>query len=141
MRTIRIALAAAVLAVGVTGCGGDPEAEVRQVVEGYHTAALARDFPAACAYNSPQATEQLLASVATQGIRADTCEQALEAIYAQSGAADTADAISRSARIDGVEVDGDEATVSWTATLDGQSAPTTSALRRIDGEWKLAVVS
>jgi hypothetical protein len=139
VKTLRAVLLAAVLAVGAGACGADPEAEIGEAFKGYYTALLTRDFPAACAYNTPEATQKLLASVATQGITAGSCEQALAAVFAEPGAADNADALARSAKIDDVAVDGDEAVVRWTATVEGEPLPGTWNMRRIDGAWKLVL--
>ena len=82
MKTLRALLAVAVLGVGLAGCGGgDARAEIEQAFKGYQTALLARDFPTACGYNAPESTQKLIASVATQGIQASTCEEALAGIY------------------------------------------------------------
>lgn len=137
MDRFRAALLAALVGVGAVACGGDPEAEVEAAFTGYHTALLARDFPTACGYNSPDATAALIASLGTQGIRAGSCEEAFTAIFAEPGAADTFDEIARSAAVQDVEVDGDRGTITWTATLDGESRPSTIGVRRIDGGWKL----
>ena len=139
MKTLRALLAVAVLGVGLAGCGGgDARAEVEQAFKGYQTALLARDFPTACGYNAPESTQKLIASVATQGIQASTCEEALAEIYAESGAAEFADTIGRTYAIQDVQVDGDEATITWTATVDGSPDSATIGMRRIDGGWKLA---
>jgi hypothetical protein len=137
VKTVRAVLAAVVLATGLGACGADPQTEITEVFKGYHTAVLARDYPAVCAYNAPEATERLLASVAREGVRADTCEEALTAVFEQSGGAETADGVARSAEIDEITVDGDRATVRWTATIEGEPMPTSWGLRRIDGAWKL----
>ncbi|WP_214405426.1 hypothetical protein [Pseudonocardia lacus] len=141
MKSLRVVLVAAVLAVGVGACGADAETEIGEAFKGYHTAVLARDFPAACAYNAPEATAKLLASLATQGVNAATCEEAFAVVFEQGGAGETADTIARTAKIDDVEVDGDEATVKWTATVDGESMPTTWGMRRVDGAWKLVLTN
>jgi hypothetical protein len=143
VKPLRVVLVAAALAAGAVACGADAETEIDEAFKGYHTALLTRDFPAACAYNAPEATAKLLASVATQGVRAATCEEAFTAIFAEDGAADVVDNIARSAKIDDVEVDGDAATVRWTATVDdgGEPMPTTWGMRRIDGAWKLVPAS
>jgi hypothetical protein len=136
MKTLRALLAVAVLGVGLVACGGDPRTDIEAMFKGYHTATLARDFPAACAYNSPEATATLLASIASQGITVRTCEEALAAIYAESGAAAAADATSRGFRIDAIDVDGDQAAITFTAPRDGEDYQATFPLRRIDGDWK-----
>ena len=86
MKTLRVALVVAALAAGATACGSDPQAEIAEAFRGYHTAVLARDFPTACSYNAPEATAKLLTSLATQGVTATTCEQALTVVFEESGA-------------------------------------------------------
>jgi ketosteroid isomerase-like protein len=141
VKTLRAVLVAALVAVAAGACGADPEAEIGEAFQGYYTALLARDFPAACAYNAPEATAKLLTSVATQGISARTCEEAFTAVFAEGGPAETADAIARSAKIDDIEVDGQDATVHWTAEVDGEPMSTTWGMRRIDGAWKLVLTN
>ncbi|MCO1656054.1 hypothetical protein [Pseudonocardia humida] len=141
MKTLRAVLVAAVLTAGVAACGADAATEIDEAFKGYHTAVLARDFPAACAYNAPEATAKLLSSLATQGVNAATCEEAFAVVFDQGGAAETADTISRTAKIDDIQVDGDEATVRWTAVVDGNASPTTWGMRRIDGAWKLVLTN
>jgi hypothetical protein len=141
MRTLRVALVAAVLAVGAVACGGDPTAEINQTFKGYYTALLARDFPTACGYAAPESTQRLLSTLATQGIKASTCEEAFSAVYDEPGAADVSDTIARTAKINDIQVDGDQATVKWTSTVDGQSQDGTYGMQRIDGRWKFVVVA
>lgn len=141
MRTVRVVLAAAAgaaaVAVGAVGCGGDPTAEINQTFKGYYTALLARDFPAACGYTAPESTERLLAALATQGVRAATCKDGLAAVFDEPGAADISDTIARTAKVNDIQVDGDEATVKWSSTVDGQQQDGTYGMHRIDGQWKL----
>ena len=141
VKPLRVVLVAAALAAGAVACGADAKAEITETSQGYHTAVLARDYPAVCAYNAPEATERLLASVAREGVRADTCEEALAAVFEQSGGAETADGVARTAEIDEISVDGDRATVRWTATIEGTPTPTSWGMRRIDGAWKLVPAS
>jgi hypothetical protein len=141
VKPLRVVLVAAALAAGAVACGADADTEISEAFKGYHTALLARDFPAACAYNAPEATDKLLASLATQGVRASTCEEAFAAVFAEGGSADIADTIARTAEIDAIEVAGDTATVRWTATVDGEQAPTSSGMRRVDGAWKLVLTN
>ncbi len=121
----------------MAGCGTDDAGHVEAAFRGYHTALLARDFPAACAATAPDSTAKLVAAVARQGITATTCEDALAAIFAEPGPAATADGVARSVTVQRVTVDGDSATLAWSATLDGENRPSTSTLRRRDGRWQL----
>lgn len=136
MKTIRNVAAGAVLAVAVVACS-NPEADVESSFRGYHEALLARDFPAACALNSPEATAKLLATVRTRSIVVGTCEDAFAAIFAEPGAAETADGIARSVQVQDVAVTGDDARITWSASLEGEPRTATNVLRRVDGEWRL----
>ena len=135
MRTMRTALAAVALAALLGGCG-DAQADVEKAFKGYHAALLARDFPTACSYNTPEATDRLVASLQTQGIDAADCEDAFAAIYAEAGGSEAADGVGNSVQIQGITVDGDRATVNWTAVLDGEQRPAQSTMRRVDGQWR-----
>src|SRR4051812_46182442 len=125
MKTLRVVLAAAVLAVGLGACGADPKDAVGQTFKDYYAALLARDFPTACSYTAPESTQALLSALATQGIRATTCEDAFTAVFNEPGAADISDTIARTAKIDDIAVNGNDATIKWTATVDGQAQSAT----------------
>jgi hypothetical protein len=142
MRTMRWAptagaLAAVALAAALAGCGANAEAAVEQAFRGYHAALLARDFRAACGYNTPEATAKLLTSLRTQAIDAGTCEEGLAALYAEPGAAAAADGVGQSVQIRDITVNGDEATVSFSAMLDGEPRPARNTMHRVDGRWQL----
>ncbi len=137
MTTIRTALSAVALAAALAACGESAEAGVEKAFRGYHAALLARDFRTACSYNSPEATAKLLSSLRLQAIDAASCEDGFAAIYAEDGAAAAADGVGRSVQIQGITVNGDDATVSWVAELDGEQRPATNSMRRTDGRWLL----
>ncbi len=147
MRTLRTALAAAVFTTLLASCGGgtgvpvvdsaDPRAEVEQVFRGYYSALLARDFAAACAHNAPQTTATLLRNLATQGVDAATCEEGLATIYTIPGAAAVADGIATTAEIQDISVTGDDASITWSAEVDGQRPTVTNGMQRVDGRWLL----
>lgn len=129
-------LAAVALTAVLAACGGDPRADVEKSFRGYHAALLARDFHTACSYNTPEATAKLLTSLSTQGIEAADCEGAFTAIYAEAGGSAAADEVGNSVQIRDVAVDGDTATVSWSAVLDGEQRPARSTMRRVDRDWR-----
>jgi hypothetical protein len=137
MMMLRTAFAAAALAMVLTSCGDSPAGAAEKAFRGYHAALLARDFPTACSYNTPDSTAKLLASVRTQAIAVTTCEEAFAAIYSEPGPAATADGVSNSVQIQNLAVTGDFATISWTAQLDGQQRPASTTMRRVDGHWLL----
>lgn len=135
-RTIRAALAATLLGVVVVGCAGDPRAEIDTAFRGYYTALLARDFPTACGYNTPEATAFLLQTLTTQGVRAGDCEGAFGAIFGQPASAAVFDTIARTVQIDDVQVDGGDATITYTSTVDGEPRTASVPMSRVDGGWK-----
>jgi len=162
VKTLPAAVAGALAAalVGLTACGTpvagtpapqpgpppssvavpDPAADqqaVETVFHDYYEALLARDFAAACEFNAPETTQQLLANLRSRGITADTCEEALTAVYAIPGAAETVDGIVQGAQVQGVVVTGDNASITWSAEVNGARNTVTSQLRRVDGQWRL----
>jgi len=136
MSTMRTAVTAAALAAVLAACGESTEAGVEQAFRGYHAALLARDFRVACTYNTPEATAKLLASLRTQGIEAAGCEDAFAAIYAEAGGSAAADRVGNTVQVQNIAVNGDDATVNWTAELDGEPRPSTSRMHRVDGQWR-----
>ncbi|HWM58518.1 MAG TPA: hypothetical protein VNO83_11835 [Pseudonocardia sp.] len=139
MSRMRAVLAAVAVVTVAAGCGEPAETTVEKAFRGYHSALVARDFRTACAYNSPEATDKLLASVRTQGIDAADCEDAFTAIYSEEGAAAAADGVHNSVQIQKVAVDGDTATIDWSAQLDGEQRPARTTMHRADGRWLLVV--
>ncbi|TQM03886.1 hypothetical protein [Pseudonocardia kunmingensis] len=162
MKTLPAAVAGALAAalVALTACGNpvagtpapqpgppppsvvapDPAADqqaVEAVFRDYYEALLARDFATACEFNAPETTQQLLANLQSRGITADTCEEALTAVYAIPGAAETVDGIVQGAQVQGVVVTGDTASITWSAEVNGARNTVTSQLRRVDGQWRL----
>jgi predicted outer membrane protein len=113
------------------------EAEVEAVFHAYYRSLLARDFAGACAFNAPETTDQLLATLRQQGVTASTCEEGLSAIYSMPGAEATADTIANTAAVDTITVDGEDASITWSAEIEGQRPTVTSGLRRVDGRWVL----
>ncbi len=160
MKTLRTAVAAVAVLAALSGCGtqvaGTPAAQpgppppaaaapdpaadqqaVEAVFQGYYEALLGRDFARACTYNAPETTQQLLANLQSRGITAATCEEALTAVYALPGAAETVDGIVKGATVQSVSITDDVASITWTAEVKGTRNTVTSQLRRIDGQWRL----
>lgn len=135
------ALVTALLAlVAVPGCSGEAdEVGVQTVFRSYHAALLARDFATACTLNAPETSAELVRNVNAQGGTALTCAAALATVYDGPGAA-VADEVSRSARVDGVAVDGDTARLTWTFRAGDTARTVDTGLRRIDGQWRLLAV-
>ncbi|MEA2685791.1 MAG: hypothetical protein QOE93_986, partial [Actinomycetota bacterium] len=129
-----------------TGGGGqsDPaaEAKVEQAFRGYNQKLVDRDFDAACKQHAPETTVKLLENVRSQGVEAANCEEALTAIYSTPGAAELADGITATIEISDVAVDGDKATITWSAEVSGNRiTPAPSTMRLIDGEWKIVDIN
>jgi hypothetical protein len=138
---MRTALAAVLLVAAVAACGESAEVGVEKAFRGYYAALLVRDFRAACSYNSPEAVDKLLVSLRTQGIEANGCEDAYAAVFAEEGGSAAADRIGNTMQIQGITINGDQATVNWTAELDGEQRPSTSLMRRDDGQWRFVIES
>ena len=115
---------------------GADRAAIEQVFGDYDNALLARDFTTACSLTAPQASTALIKSVAAQGSRVTTCEQAFTALYAIPEARGSLDADARTSKINNVTVAGDTATVTYSGNENGQSQKAlTNKLQRIDGHW------
>jgi hypothetical protein len=123
--------------VGALAYPAEDQKAVETVFHEYYEALLARDFASACGFNAPETTQQLLANLQARGITADTCEEALTAVYAIPGAAETVDGIVKGAAVQGVSVTGDNASITWSAQVNGARNTVTSQLRRVDGQWRL----
>lgn len=146
-------VATVVAALAVAGCGGasDPgppapsdiaadQAAVETVFRSYHQAVLARDFPTACALNTPEASAALVRSLAAQGGQASTCEEALGTLFANPAVAGRYDGVSTSAQVGQVVVTGETAVVQWTFDDKGNPQPVETRLRRVEGQWRLLAV-
>lgn len=145
------AAATVVAALAVAGCGGasEPaapsgtapdEAAVETVFRSYHQAVLARNFATACALNTPEASTELVRSVAAQGGQAGTCEEALGTLFATPDIAARYDGVSTSAQVRQVAVTGERAVVQWSFDDKGNVQPVETGLRRVDGQWRLLAV-
>jgi endonuclease III len=137
--TPAVAVAVALAAGGCGGSGQSEEAAVETVFRSYHAALLARDYVTACSLNAPETSAELVRNVAAQGVGVRTCEEALAAVYGGPGAP-VADQVSRTAKVEGVEVSDDTATLTWTFDDQGAARAVDTGLRRIDGQWRLLAV-
>lgn len=114
------------------------EAAVETAFRSYYQALLTRDWPTACGLAAPATVARLLENLRTQGgITVATCEEAYTAIYANAAAAAAADGIARTAEIQKIEVAGENATITWSASYNGQHPVVTNKLVRSDGKWLL----
>ncbi|MGE3286525.1 MAG: hypothetical protein AB7J32_10550 [Pseudonocardia sp.] len=138
MRRAALVTALGLVPAVLAGCGPS-EADgsgVQTIFHAYHAALLARDFPTACALNAPETSAELVRNVNAQGGAAGSCEEALATVYGGPGAT-VADEVSRTARVDGVAVEGDTARLTWTFAANGSTRTVDTGLRRIDGRWRL----
>lgn len=153
MKGIGFAIVAALAAGVVAACGQGAvpesgtgpfdsaesgEAAVETVFRSYHQALQARDFATACALNAPETNRKLIERVAARGIQVRTCEEAWAAVYVLPNAGRVADGVGRTAQVQDIAVDGDDATISWTfEQAPGRRQPVETTLRHIDGQWRL----
>jgi hypothetical protein len=119
------------------GGGSSPldEAVVGETFRRYTALLLERDFAGTCALNAPETTGALLEDVRSRGLPANTCEEAMTAVYAAPGAARVADGIARTTEVQRVAVTGETASVTWSGESAGQRRTVTTGMRRIDGRW------
>jgi hypothetical protein len=118
----------AVLALALAACGGDDDADdARQAVRDFVNATNARDGDRLCGELLTQ--EYLEKYTGATGDNAeDACKQQLGVISGLK---------LRLVKIDGVEVDGDRATVRATIATGGQRMARRFGLAEEDGDWKL----
>lgn len=124
-----------------SSAASEPDAAaVEKAFTAYYQALLARDYAKACSYNAPETNKALLDNVRSRNIPANTCDEALQKIYATPGTAEAADKIVSSSKIEDIKVTGENATITWSAEQDGKRQNITNSLRKIDGDWKLVDV-
>ncbi|MBE2319060.1 hypothetical protein DVA67_024005 [Solirubrobacter sp. CPCC 204708] len=129
--------------------GGDAGGEdaLRAMFDDYTKALGARDWGAACSHLAPETTEKLKSNVAQLGMTdaPDDCEGLMDTLYTQIDkdptAKKTIDDITQTAKVSDVKITGDQASVSWSAKVNGVDTPVTQTARIIDGEWKLIDVN
>lgn len=126
---------------------GGGEEGVRGMFTSYTKALGDRDWDEACAHLAPETTEKLQQNIKQLGI-ADAptdCAGLMNTLYdtidKDPTAKKTIDDITASAEVDKVTITGESASVSWSATVNGQDTPVTQSARIIDGAWKLIDVN
>jgi hypothetical protein len=130
-----------------TGQESDAEEDVREMFTDYTEALGERDWEEACEHLAPETTDKLKANVAQLGLTdaPDDCQGLMGALYAQIDkdptAKKTIDDITKTAKVSQVKIDGETASVSWSAKVNGTDTPVTQTARIIDGEWKLIDVN
>ena len=129
--------------------GGDAggEEEVRGMFADYTKALGDRDWDEACDNLAPETTEKLQSNIKQLGVTnpptecTELMDQLYDTIDKDPTAKKTIDDITQSAKVDKVTITGDSASISWSATVNGQKTPVTQSARIIDGEWKLIDVN
>jgi len=129
--------------------GGDAggEDEVREMFADYTKALGDRDWDEACDNLAPETTEKLQSNIKQLGVAnpptecTELMDQLYDTIDKDPAAKKTIDDITQSAKVDKVTITGDSASISWSATVNGQKTPVTQSARIIDGEWKLIDVN
>lgn len=123
------------------------EGEVREMFADYTEALGERDWDDACEHLAPETTDKLKSNVAQLGLTdaPDDCQGLMAALYAQIDqdptAKKTIDDITATATVREVRLDGETASVTWSAQVNGTDTPVTQTARKIDGEWKLIDVN
>lgn len=159
MRSFRLTASAALLCV-VTGCGApaapvgpdapvaapaapaapgpaaDDETAVETAFTDYNRALAEQDTAAVCALSDPGTVQTVLAAVTQQlGQQVGTCEEAFGLVFSAPGATELAQRTAATTEVRDVVVDGDTATVSWSAEVREQRQELTNDMRRVDGRW------
>jgi ketosteroid isomerase-like protein len=131
--------APATAAPATSSAPADAEAEIRAVYDKYTKSLLDRDFATACAIMTEDAAATITSAIARNGGPSGlTCVQAFEGIYKVPQAAAQLDEASRAIKIESIDVAGDTATVTYGATVAGNSTTGLKAtLTRIDGKWRV----
>ncbi len=114
----------------------DDEAAVETAFTDYNRALAEQDAAAACALSAPETVQMLVAAVSQQlGQQIGTCEEAFGLVFSAPGATELAQRTASTTEVRDVVVDGDTATVSWSAEIQEQRQDLTNEMRRVDGRW------
>jgi hypothetical protein len=126
---------------------GDGEQAVMDMFDNYRAALIARDWDKACAHLAPETTEKLQENIKTLGVTdpPDECTELMGTLYEtidkDPTTKKTIDDVTRSAKVTDIKIDGEKASISWSAKVNGVDTPVTQSARIIDGEWKLIDVN
>lgn len=142
-------VAGVALAAGLAGCSsgtaapgtpaaGTDAAAVEAAFRGHNQALLSRDFATACSFNAPETNQQLVEQASAGGGRVSSCEEALKKAYSNPRAVAVFDGVGKGAKVQGVQVHGDTASITWSVQPPGKKPVTnTSQMRRVNGQWRL----
>ena len=126
---------------------GDSEEAVTAMFDDYRQALIARDWDEACSHLAPETTTKLQENIKSLGVTdpPEECTELMGKLYEtidkDATAKKTIDDVTKSAKVTKIEVDGDNASISWSAKVNGVDTPVTQSARIIDGEWKLIDVN
>jgi len=143
--TVRLA-AVCLLCLGLAACGGSGNsstASTRQQISHMFVAmqsAMARgDYPGACQWLSQRQQSAIVAGAKKAGLKASDCAGAFRALIITAGVskAELAQAFGGQApKISKLSVNGNQATVTYTATDNGKTFTETDGLVKENGTWK-----
>lgn len=128
------------------GSAGERRAEraIGRAFDDYNRALVARDYAGACRQLAPETVRKLYENLKGRvpNVPKD-CDKQLALIYGSVGPTirQRLEETSRTARLDRVVVDGDTATIDWTARPGGKRVRVTQTARRVGGAWRLVDVS
>ncbi len=131
----------------VAASGSGDEAEVKTMFTAYLKSLVDRDWDGACSHLAPETTEKLKANIKQLGVAnvPDECADLMKQLYAQidkdPNAKKAIDDIANTATVKDVKVDGEKASITWSAKVNGVDTPVTQSARIIDGQWKLIDVN
>ena len=131
----------------VASSGSADEGEVTAMFNAYLKSLVDRDWDAACSHLAPETTEKLKANIKQLGVTnvPDECADLMGQLYAQidkdPNAKKAIDDIASTAKVKSVKLDGEKASITWSAKVNGVDTPVTQSARIIDGEWKLIDVN
>lgn len=113
------------------------EAAVEAAFRGWQQALAAKDFAAACGLNTTEANEALVGALTAGGAPVETCEEGYALVLNQPEALETSRVVAETAQVQDVVVEGENATVTWSAQVQDQRPTTENGLRLVDGQWRM----
>ena len=139
--------AATTPAATATQAAAEGEEAVTAMFDQYTEALGARDWDKACQHLAPETAEKLEANIKQLGVTdpPSECPELMDMLYTQIDkdptAKKTIDDITKTAKVQDVKITGEQASVTWSAKVNGVDTPVTQSARIIDGEWKLIDVN
>jgi hypothetical protein len=127
--------------------GSDAAQAVTDMFDDYRAALIARDWDRACGHLAPETTQKLQENIKSLGVTdpPSECTELMGTLYEtidkDPTAKKTIDDVTKSAKVKEIKVDGEQASISWSAQVNGVETPITQTARIIDGTWKLIDVN